>query len=48
MFDPFVGTGSLLLTCSHFGAVTLGADLDPRVLRGKSIFPLLFLKNRST
>jgi tRNA (guanine10-N2)-methyltransferase len=35
VIDPFVGTGSLILTCAFFGAVTLGADLDPRVLRGK-------------
>eukprot|EP01114_Cavostelium_apophysatum_P019966 TRINITY_DN6577_c0_g1_i1.p1 TRINITY_DN6577_c0_g1~~TRINITY_DN6577_c0_g1_i1.p1 ORF type:complete len:478 (-),score=111.26 TRINITY_DN6577_c0_g1_i1:13-1446(-) len=34
IIDPFVGTGSLVLTCAHFGAVTIGGDIDPRVLRG--------------
>ncbi|KAJ5570159.1 RNA methylase family protein [Penicillium hispanicum] len=34
-FDPFVGTGSFLLAASHFGALTLGADIDPRSFRGK-------------
>jgi len=35
VIDPFTGTGSLLLTSSFFGSITLGGDLDPRVLRGK-------------
>jgi tRNA (guanine10-N2)-methyltransferase len=26
----------LIVTCSFFGAVTIGGDLDPRVLRGKN------------
>ena len=34
IMDPFVGTGSLLLTCSAFGARTIGFDIDPRILRG--------------
>ena len=34
VIDPFTGTGSLLLTCCHFGCVAMGGDLDPRVLRG--------------
>ena len=34
-FDPFVGTGSILLTCAVFGGVTMGTDIDVRVLRGK-------------
>jgi tRNA G10 N-methylase Trm11 len=33
--DPFVGTGSLLVACSHFGASLIGADIDVRVLKGK-------------
>lgn len=33
MFDPFAGTGSILVAAAHFGAVTLGADIDIRVLR---------------
>jgi tRNA (guanine10-N2)-methyltransferase len=35
VLDPFVGTGSLLLVASHFGAFTLGSDIDGRQLRGK-------------
>jgi tRNA G10 N-methylase Trm11 len=37
MLDPFSGTGSLLCTCAHFGCLTVGADIDPRVFRGKGI-----------
>ncbi|KAJ3071915.1 hypothetical protein HDU98_004629 [Podochytrium sp. JEL0797] len=35
VLDPFVGTGSFLLTSSHFGAFTLGSDIDGRQIRGK-------------
>jgi len=34
-FDPFVGTGSILLTCALQGAYCFGTDIDIRVLRGK-------------
>jgi tRNA (guanine10-N2)-methyltransferase len=34
VFDPFVGTASILVAMAHFGAVTAGSDIDPRVLRG--------------
>ena len=34
-FDPFVGTGSILLTCALEGAYCFGTDIDIRVLRGK-------------
>lgn len=27
-------TGSILVGCAHFGAMTIGGDIDPRVLRG--------------
>lgn len=30
ILDPFVGTGSLILTCSSFGAFTFGTDIDKR------------------
>ncbi|KAK9842023.1 hypothetical protein WJX81_004620 [Elliptochloris bilobata] len=33
VYDPFVGTGSLLLAAASMGAVTLGADIDVRVVR---------------
>ena len=32
VYDPFVGTGSILVAAAHHGAVTLGADIDPRVI----------------
>lgn len=34
VYDPFVGTGSFLCSCSEFGAYTLGSDLDGRQIRG--------------
>ncbi|XP_015089057.1 tRNA (guanine(10)-N2)-methyltransferase homolog [Solanum pennellii] len=33
VYDPFVGTGSILVAAAHYGAVTLGADIDIRVVR---------------
>lgn len=33
VFDPFVGTGSCLIAAAHLGALTLGADIDIRVVR---------------
>ena len=38
IYDPFVGTGSFLLTCAQFGAFTMGSDIDGRQIRGKSKF----------
>ena len=35
-FDPFVGTGSFCVAAAHFGAVTVGADIDGRSFRGKN------------
>jgi tRNA (guanine10-N2)-methyltransferase len=34
-YDPFAGTGSFPIACSQFGAMSLGSDLDGRVIRGK-------------
>jgi len=34
VFDPFVGTGSFTVSCAHFGAVTIGSDIDGRSIRG--------------
>lgn len=34
VIDPFVGTGSLVLTAAHFGARVIGADIDMCVLTG--------------
>jgi tRNA (guanine10-N2)-methyltransferase len=35
VYDPFVGTGSFLYGCAHFGATTMGSDIDGRQIRGK-------------
>ncbi|KAI8056218.1 hypothetical protein BDF22DRAFT_674429 [Syncephalis plumigaleata] len=35
IYDPFVGSGSFLYTCSHFGAYTMGSDIDGRQFRGR-------------
>lgn len=40
VYDPFVGTGSLLCTSSFFGALTLGSDIDGRQLRGTGEFSI--------
>eukprot|EP01036_Dinobryon_divergens_P033271 gene33271-43022_t len=34
-YDPFVGTASILVALTHFGAICTGSDIDPRVLRGE-------------
>ncbi|KAF8468912.1 S-adenosyl-L-methionine-dependent methyltransferase [Kalaharituber pfeilii] len=36
IYDPFAGTGSFLITSSHFGALSFGSDIDGRALRGKN------------
>lgn len=35
VYDPFVGTGSILCASSYFGAFTIGSDIDGRQMRGK-------------
>jgi len=35
-FDPFVGTGSIILTCGLRGAYCFGTDIDLRILRGRT------------
>ena len=35
-FEPFVGTGSILLTCGLRGGYCVGTDIDIRILRGRS------------
>jgi tRNA (guanine10-N2)-methyltransferase len=37
VFDPFVGTGSILIACSVIGCSCFGADIDLRVLQGYSV-----------
>ncbi|KAK8797288.1 hypothetical protein WA158_004496 [Blastocystis sp. Blastoise] len=34
VWDPFCGTGSILIACTSLGAKTMGSDIDARVLRG--------------
>ena len=34
-YDPFVGTGSLTVSCAHFGARCWGSEIDGRMVRGK-------------
>ena len=34
VMDPFVGTASILVAASHYGAMCFGTDIDVRVLRG--------------
>lgn len=36
VFDPFVGTGSLIVSAGHFGALCVGADLDWKILHGRT------------
>lgn len=33
VLDPFVGTGSILIPAAHLGAMTLGTDIDIRVIK---------------
>lgn len=35
VLDPFVGTGSFLFTTAHYGAFSMGSDIDGRQIRGK-------------
>ncbi|QRV79134.1 tRNA guanosine-2 -O-methyltransferase [Ceratobasidium sp. AG-Ba] len=39
VYDPFVGTGSMLYTVAHFGALVFGSDIDGRQMRGKESTP---------
>ena len=42
VFDPFVGTGSILLSCALRGAYCVGTDIDIRVLKGRSLEENIF------
>ncbi|KZV63371.1 tRNA guanosine-2'-O-methyltransferase [Peniophora sp. CONT] len=39
VYDPFAGTGSMLYTAAHFGALVFGSDIDGRQMRGKGNQP---------
>ncbi|EMR08251.1 hypothetical protein PNEG_03418 [Pneumocystis murina B123] len=36
VYDPFVGTGSILLACAYYEAMIMGTDIDGRLLRGQN------------
>lgn len=36
VYDPFTGTGSILVAASNFGGLAMGSDIDVRILKGKS------------
>lgn len=38
VYDPFVGTGSILVAAAYYGAYTLGADIDIRVVRDGKLY----------
>lgn len=35
VYDPFVGTGSIVVAAAYLGCQTCGADIDPRIIRGR-------------
>lgn len=47
VYDPFVGSGGLLLAAAHKGAYTFGADIDWLLLHGKSRPSRIGQKTRS-
>lgn len=36
VYDPFTGTGSFLVAAAEFCGITMGSDIDVRILKGKS------------
>ena len=34
-FDPFVGTGSLLIAAAHFGSYVVGGDINANIIHGR-------------
>ncbi|OMH85456.1 tRNA (guanine(10)-N2)-methyltransferase [Zancudomyces culisetae] len=48
IYDPFVGTGSMLFTCSYFGAYTMGSDIDGRQIKGGSASTFVNTKAKRT
>jgi tRNA (guanine10-N2)-methyltransferase len=37
VYDPFAGTGSIVMACQYFDAFCFGGDLDIRVLKGYGV-----------
>lgn len=44
-YDPFVGTGSFIVCAAHFGALTMGSDIDGRSFRGKDLTKIGIFEN---
>jgi tRNA (guanine10-N2)-methyltransferase len=42
VYDPFVGTGSLLLSSAYFGSFVMGADLDFNLLSARGYHSNIF------
>ncbi len=34
VYDPFVGSGSILIACTHYGGICTGSDIDRALLHG--------------
>lgn len=47
VYDPFVGTGSILVGAAHFGGYVCGADLDYNLIhsRGLNKINIIQMKN---
>ncbi len=37
VYDPFCGSGSLIIPPAHFKAICVGSDLDSRVIHGTGV-----------
>jgi tRNA (guanine10-N2)-methyltransferase len=37
VYDPFVGSGGLLISAAHYDAYVMGADLDYNLIHSKGI-----------
>lgn len=44
VFDPFVGTGSLLVSAAHCGGYVMGADLDFNLIHSIGLNLIFFLR----
>jgi tRNA (guanine10-N2)-methyltransferase len=38
VYDPFVGTGSILIGAAHYGAYVCGADLDYNLVHSRGTY----------
>jgi tRNA (guanine10-N2)-methyltransferase len=35
VYDPFAGTGSILVACAHYGGYVIGSDIDWTIVHGR-------------